>query len=194
MTSKRPQKDKYNITLAVCLALLLSAFTASMTVPASGAVPQEYQVKAIFISNMAKFTQWPPGTLSDPGEPFTLYVMGEYRFGSAFGPLMGMLIHDRPLSVKKLEAWEDIPPDCRTLFLGTSDRGEMKRILVKIENRPVLTISDEDGFLTAGGMIELFTAGNKVRFSVNPEAARKSGLTISSRLLKLAVPEGERSR
>jgi hypothetical protein len=190
----RPKTDKKMIILAVSLALVFSALPGVMPVPSNGATPQEYQVKAIYISNMAKFTHWPADTLAGSGDEFRLYIMGEYRFGSSFAPLVGQIVHDRPLSVLKLENWEDIPSDCRILFLGISDKEEMNRVLEKVEGKPILTISDEDGFTTAGGMIELFTSGKKIRFRINQTAAENTGLKISSKLLKLAVPEEEKAR
>jgi hypothetical protein len=194
MTIKQPEKVKRTFYLAISIALALCVLFAAVPLLSKGAAPQEYQVKAIYISNMAKFTQWPDGSLAGSGEQFNLYIIGEYRFGSAFGSLVGTLIHGRTLSVKQLKEWEDIPSDCRVLFIGIPDKGEMKRALENIEGRPILTISDETGFTTAGGIIELFTAGGKVRFRVNQAAAEMVGLNISSKLLKLAVPLEERAR
>jgi len=194
MTIKQPEKIKRTFSLAISIVLALCVLSTAIPFSSQGAAPQEYQVKAIYISNMAKFTQWPDGSLTGSGDQFNLYIIGEYRFGSAFGSLVGQLIHGRPLSVKQLKEWEDIPSDCRVLFIGIPDKGEMKRALENIEGRPILTISDETGFTTAGGIIELFTAGSKVRFRVNQTAAEMVGLNISSKLLKLAVSDEKRAR
>jgi len=194
MTLKRPEKVKSHICLAISLAVALCALFVATPFSSKAAEMQEYQVKAVFINNMAKFTLWPPGTLENTEGSFTIYIMGEYRFGDAFNPLIGNEVHNRPLSVKKLGVWEDIPSDCRVLFLGVSDKMEMKRLLEKAKGRPILTISDEEGFTSAGGMIELFTSGKKIRFMVNPKASMDAHLTISSKLLKLAVPEGDGRR
>ena len=50
----------------------------------------------------------------------------------------------------------------------------------------VLTISDQAGFVQAGGMIGLRVEDNRVRFDVNLLAAQRAGLTMSSQMLKLA--------
>jgi hypothetical protein len=50
----------------------------------------------------------------------------------------------------------------------------------------VLTISDGKGFAEAGGMIELYVEEGRMRFAINMGATERSGLHLSSRLLRLA--------
>ena len=55
-----------------------------------------------------------------------------------------------------------------------------------IRTLPVLTVSDGKGFSQAGGIIELYVEGGRMRFAINVDAAERSGLRLSSRLLGLA--------
>ena len=55
-----------------------------------------------------------------------------------------------------------------------------------IKTLPVLTVSDGKGFSQAGGIIELYVEGGRMRFAINVDAAERSGLRLSSRLLGLA--------
>jgi hypothetical protein len=153
----------------------------------SGAALQEYQVKAAFINNIARFVQWPTGTLADPEEPFGLYILGEDRFGSAFDSFEGKIIHNSSLVVRRIEAWEDIPADCRMLYVGVSEKKEIRRLLERISDRAILTISDEPMFIESGGIIGLVTVNDRVRFTVNLSPALEAGLVISSNLIKLAI-------
>jgi hypothetical protein len=50
----------------------------------------------------------------------------------------------------------------------------------------VFTVADQEGFARAGGTANFFRADNRIRFEINPLAAKKAGLKISSRLLRLA--------
>ena len=55
-----------------------------------------------------------------------------------------------------------------------------------IRTLPVLTVSDGKGFAQAGGIIELYVEGGRMRFAINVDATARSGLRLSSRLLGLA--------
>jgi hypothetical protein len=50
----------------------------------------------------------------------------------------------------------------------------------------VLTVGDTEGFTEAGGMINLTIVDQRVHFEINPDAARRAGMKISSKLLSLA--------
>jgi hypothetical protein len=55
----------------------------------------------------------------------------------------------------------------------------------ELRNRPVLTVSDLPQFLEAGGIIA-FSTEARVQLHINPPAAQRAGLTISSKLLRVA--------
>lgn len=76
---------------------------------------------------------------------------------------------------------------CQSAFISASERQALALILEPLQHTPVLTVSDVDGFLEAGGTINLITVANKVRFEVNLDAVRRAGPTISAQLLKLAA-------
>ena len=65
-----------------------------------------------------------------------------------------------------------------------------------MKGAPVLTVGDGDGFARGGGMIGLFVEDGRMRFAINPNAAQRAGLRLSSQLLKLAriVKEGRHGR
>ncbi len=54
-----------------------------------------------------------------------------------------------------------------------------------LDSRPVLTVSEVDGFARSGGGINFYLDGPKVRFEINPAAAQNDRLRISSQLLSL---------
>ena len=183
-------------SLVLVLTIVLSSSGPSMTMAEelSADLTQlsledlmDIQIKAAFVHHIAKFVQWPEGTLADPGEPFGLYTMGEDRFDNAFDSFKGRMIHNRPLLVRKLDAVEDIPTDCRILFVGVMEEMEIQRVLSKVAGRAILTISDGTEFTESGGTIGLITVNNRIRFTINSLSAREAGLTISSNLLKLAL-------
>jgi hypothetical protein len=63
-------------------------------------------------------------------------------------------------------------------------------VLAQVQGAPVLTVGDTEGFLRAGGVINFVLEGSKVRFLIDQAAAERSGLRISSKLMRLAVNAG----
>jgi hypothetical protein len=43
----------------------------------------EYQVKAAFLYNFAKFVEWPQGTFATPHDPIGICIVGQSPFGLA---------------------------------------------------------------------------------------------------------------
>lgn len=150
------------------------------------------QVKAAFLFNFAKYVQW-----SERGEkgPLRLCVAGETPLAETLGLLDGRRVRDETIELRRLSAG-DASNGCRLLFVGEV-AGERLAGWLADAGGGALTVSDRPGFVDAGGMIELFMEGERVRFAVNLDALRASKLTVSSRLLRLArrvVEGGERAR
>jgi hypothetical protein len=146
---------------------------------------QEYQVKAAFLYNFAKFVEWPAGSFPDPHSPLVLAVIGKDPFGEVLESLKGKGIGNRKLVIKRFADVERLEK-AHLLFISDSEKDRWKFIQRKIESTQTLMVSDLKGFCEAGGHIGFYLEENKVRFEINPEAAQRNGLKISSQLLKLA--------
>lgn len=170
---------KLGLRLAACLALLVAAAEAQ-------AQPTEQAVKAAFIPKFARYVQWPAGLHPGPREPFQLCVVGHDPFGALLDrAAAGEQVEGRPVGVRRL-------PDparldgCHLAFVHGDDAGETRRMLLAMRNRPVLTITDARAG-SARGMIHFTVAGGRVRFFIDQAEAEARGLSISSRLLALAL-------
>jgi hypothetical protein len=152
---------------------------------ADDASASEYRIKAAFLYNFSRFTNWPNENTAAPAG-FNLCVIGENPFGDALDSLSGKAVRNRPLVIHALEQAED-QESCHLVFIGGTEQARTAEILASLEDRPVLTASDSDGFTEQGGIIELKLVERKVRFEINVDAAERSGLVISSKLLNLAT-------
>ncbi len=143
----------------------------------------EYQVKAAFVYNFAKFVEWPP---AGAREPFAFCLFGKDPFRGTLDDLVrGKLLNGRPTLVVRVTGAAQART-CPVLFIGQMPPAAVAEVLRGLAGAAVLTVSENPGFLDAGGTIQLLVDGNKVRFEVNAEPARRSGLQISSRLMRLA--------
>jgi hypothetical protein len=172
-------------SLLLLLLLALPAVLAGAQ-EASSPAPLEYEIKAAFLYNFVKFVEWPPEAFAGERSPLTICIYGTDPFGASLdGVVRGESLGERRLLVQRPEEPDDLR-DCHVLFVSRSERQRMPEVLARVEGAPVLTVGDADGFLRAGGMINFVLEENKVRFLINQAAAERSGLRISSKLLRLA--------
>ena len=149
---------------------------------------QEYQVKAAFLYNFAKFVDW-PGEPARAGAPLVIAVFGKDPFGPTLENVVwGKTVNGRPLLIRRTSRVEELFP-CHILFISSSEKRRLGEILQALGRASVLTVSDMEEFLQLGGIVRFLVEDNKVRFGINLEAARRTGLKISSKLLSLAKPD-----
>lgn len=177
------------------LRLAVAALTLA-AVPAGPASPQpaEYEVKAEFLERFTRFVEWPSGSsATDPDTPFVIGVLGRDPFGSLLDDLASSRkIKGKPVRVRRLTRAEEAGA-CDLLFIASSEEPRLRGVLSVTGDRPILTVADTPGFAEAGVLINLFAEGERVGFEVNEPAVRRSGLRVSSRLLRLArLVEGPR--
>jgi len=148
--------------------------------------PTENQVKSAYLYNFGKFVDWPAKATSG-GEFFPICALGDDNFGSTLETtIAGESINGKKVLVKRVAKPQDAV-SCRILFISSSQQSRVKEILAELDNTSVLTVSDMPEFTRLGGMIQFVVEANKVRFEVNLTSAERTGLTLSSQLLKVAI-------
>lgn len=145
----------------------------------------EYKVKAAFLLNFAKFVTWPEN--ANPPATFPLCVVGEDPFGAALNGVEEKQIGGQNVSLRRGLAVGEGLAQCRMLFVGSSERANLKGILQVVAGKPVVTVGDIEGFAQAGGMFEFKDQGGRLSFVINNAKAKESGLRISASLLSLAL-------
>jgi hypothetical protein len=179
---------------AACFYLLGAGAFCLGAAHAEPTVPTEYEVKAAFIYNFAKYIRWPEG--SEAKKTFRIGLIGKDPFGRILDDAVrDQSVEGRPIVLRRFESVEEVA-DCDILFIGASEKDNLKRILEVARKAPVLTVADMDQFAELGGMINLTTEERRVRFEMNVEAAERAGLKPGSKLLRLARivsgPQGAR--
>jgi hypothetical protein len=169
----------------VGLACLWLAGGWAAAAESSGGVG-EYQVKAAFLYNFTKFTDWPPGAFPSNNAPLVIGIVGEDPFGQVLDDLVrGEVVRGRPLVVKRLRADEDLR-SCHVVFICRSEKERLPALLSRLKGSPVLTVGDFNGFAQQGGMVNLLLVNKTVKMEINQAPAVEAGLQLSSKLLKLA--------
>jgi hypothetical protein len=146
---------------------------------------EENKLKAAIIEKMIAYIKWPSGRQPQPGgitfgfvgpSPIIKYIK---QRASLF------LVDKRPIVVKRISERAQISK-CTILFISNSAAGDLEDILKITAHQPILTLGDSRGFAQRGVLINLFKVRGRVKFEINRDAVRKTGLKFSSNLYKLA--------
>ena len=168
--------------------LVLSNLGATAAIGQSGngqsghGQPAEYEVKAAFLYNFARFSEWPAA--DDSSGIMRICIIGKDPFGQAFDDIIGRPVRSQVVAVVRTDSVA--ADDCQLLFVADSARDRLEQILAQVAERPVVTVGDGEDFVRRGGMVGFIIRGRKVRFLINPEAAAKVGIRFSSKLLRVA--------
>ncbi len=169
---------------ATLLSLAGPAFTGD---PSPGARATEYQVKAAFIYNFAKFIEWPPDAVHGKERAFVITILGEDPFGGILDDtLRGRTINTQRITLRQAARADDVG-DSRILFIRASETEHLPRILKQLAGASILTVGDMERFAERGG-IGSFKRDDtdRIRLEINAAVAAQARLRISSELLNLA--------
>ncbi len=161
--------------VSVLIVALLGPQTAASQVP-------EDLVKVGFVYNFMKFVEWPS---MPEGDVFRVCGLGRNPLSSNLELLASRTVQGRPIRVEKnppRDTWES----CHVMFIE-ADENRISEILTAVQQAPVLTISDMPGFIEREGVIGLIRVADQMRFEINPVAAQRGQLRISSQLLNLSL-------
>lgn len=169
-------------TLGFLAAAIALPFSAAV---ATGAAIDAWEVRAAFLFNFARYVEWPDSALGED-QAIVIGVLGEDPFGETLDRILaGRRIAERPVEIRRLDTAEDAT-GVHVLYVGAAPRRELGRWLRLLCDAPVLTVSDDPDFTRLGGNLRFVLEDRRIHFAVNEFCARRSGLRISSHLLKLA--------
>jgi hypothetical protein len=145
----------------------------------------ERSVKAAFVYKFTQYVDWPADAIADD-EPFTIGVLGS---GAYVDELLRMTedrsVSERFIEIRRVDD-DDSVEDVQVLFIAGDQRGKLGALLARSRGRPILTVTESEGALSDGSIINFTRMGDRVRFEVSLAAAEASRLKLNSRLLAVA--------
>lgn len=145
----------------------------------------EYEMKAFFMVNFARFVDWPDGADPAGGAVISLGILGKDPFGPALDLYSGQLVKGQKIVIRRSRELKDLM-DCRILFIGEASP-DLLRILKESKDRSVLTFGESEDFIRMGGMVRFLMEDKKVQMQVNRRAYTEARLKISSHLLAITT-------
>lgn len=175
---QRPMK-----ILAAALLLIMVAMDGfALEVPY---LYNESRVEVAFLYNLTKFVTWPERSFDDSLSPLVFAVFDSARYEAAREALAGRKVGGRVVTIRKIFDIDDVR-HAHLLFIDAAEAHRLDQLLDAVAGQPVLTVSDIEGFAGRGGMVELFKSERKIRFGIQLAVVLKSGLSMSSEVLRLA--------
>lgn len=147
---------------------------------------REYQIKTAYLYNFTKFIEWPDNTYQENDSNFIIGVYKDPEFAGILHTLDGKITQGKKIQVIQIEALYKLPA-MHILYCANTNKQEMKQMLSIIRGQAVLTVGENEKFLSLGGIINFKKRKNKMQFAINNEAAIQSKIKISSKLLGLAT-------
>lgn len=146
----------------------------------------ENRVKAAYLYRFAEYVEWPESAFPRRDAPVTIGVLGsESLAGELAQAVAGRTINDRPVTVKRLKPGEPLA-GVNVLFIGKAESARLNQLAQGAQPRSILTVTESEGALAQGSVINFVVADRRVRFEISLESAEKSKLKLSSRLLAVA--------
>ncbi|MFC1569371.1 YfiR family protein [bacterium] len=179
---------KINISPNRCITVLIIILWISNSYSQMGFTiyPTEYQIKAKYLYNFARFVDWPEESFQNPDSPFVIGIIGNDPYGIDLEKTIeGKQIKNRKFMIRHYQNLENLS-SCHILFIGVDNRSRRSQIFNKIKNKSILTVGDENNFAKDGGMINFIIKEKRIRFKINRDAVKQSGLKMSTNLFKMA--------
>jgi hypothetical protein len=172
------------------VVLLLIVFSALIvragTSPLAATSVREYELKAAYIYNFAKFTRWESAGAAGIPNPLIIGVLGDERLADSLAALTrGRNVGGSPVIVKSL-APDEIPPEASIVYVAPSQDAALGNLAPTLFRAGRLTIGESDRFRDSGGIIFLVVQDARLQFEIDNARAQRAGLALSSQLLALA--------
>ncbi len=169
--------------LAWTLALLCLLGASSVSADPKPVSPDV--VKAAFLYRFTNYIEWPGPLGAD--KAFTIAVLGSDAVAEALVPVLAQhRIFDRPSRVVRISSADSIG-DARILFVGAAYVGSLAEVMDAVRGKAVLVVSEREGALQDGSMINFLQVERRIRFEISLTATNAAGLKLGPGLLAVAV-------
>jgi len=172
----------YKASNRVIFSLLVVLAWASF--PSSAAHAQEQKeltLKLAFIYNFAKFITWPEGAFKNEYDTLNICLSEFDAFDSAIRVFGDKKVGNRNVRFSDADQIEDLSI-CDIVYFHQG-KG---RMVAGYDRKGLLSISNASDAHSKDSAIKFFQKNNKLRFSIDIANVNKAGLSVNSRLLRLA--------
>jgi len=189
-------KARCGVAVALLLALLARGLRAEFSSSQAAASLQdtapEAELKAFFLLNFSRFTEWPEGAFAASPDEFRIGVLGsESALELIQRKLAGKSVGKRALKFVRGSTPGELK-SCALVFVTDAERAQIPAVLAEFKGRPILTVGESEGFAESGGILNFYVEENKVKYEINPDALSRAQLKATK--LIVAAPKKVKDR
>lgn len=146
---------------------------------------RENRLKAAYLLNFARFVYWPEEVFSKSEPSMNICVYRDANFLESIDAISNRKVNNKKI---KLLLTEDarVIDSCHIIYFSQKIENEFEKIIPEIGDKLILTVSDANGFVDSGGLIELIEVDNKYKFIINDTKSKRAGIRYRSQLLEVA--------
>lgn len=170
-------------------SVLVGILLLSLPHPArcQAASADEYEIRAAMLINLTKFIDWPAWKMDSSHPQLVICILGSDSIGSiAERYAQNQIVSGKPLQVRTISS-VDTAASCNLLYVGVGEQKHVNPAVNELAKNGVLTVSESSNSTLPDQVIGLPTLNDQVHIDINLGAAQRTGLTISSKLLRLAT-------
>ncbi|MCE5266517.1 MAG: YfiR family protein [Planctomycetaceae bacterium] len=155
-------------------------------------MPNEYDLKAVFLYTFGRYVEWPTAALGEAPAPFVIGVVGEDSFAGALDTIAKRkMIQGRRIVIQRFPSPKEYRQPCHMIFVSRSLTAEQRaELIAKTQKESVFVVGEVPGFAEQGAMVNFIVEGDRVRFEINVDAARRAQLRMDAKLLSLGIRVG----
>lgn len=171
-----------------CVALVTSGmlFGSIESGQANEAVSQRNKLKSAIIVNFIRYTRWPQDSLYSQSADINVCVYANHEMEESLLNSKGKTINNKIIEIRILYRLRGLD-ECHVLYTENMDRTQVKRVFSIVNNKPILTITDQTNGSENSGIINFIDEAERLRFEIFIEKSTAANLKISSRLLNLST-------
>jgi hypothetical protein len=188
---------RYFHTVVVSAAMLMVAGTAVRAAAPVLDVEKAARVKAAYVLNFIRYSQWPDDAFEGPDSPIVVTAVGECEGANVLAEVIRrspptgnrqiMLEHaPYPFDDADRKEFYRSLDQSHLVYVCSTGPEPIAAILEHLNGSKTLTVGDTPDFVESGGMIGFVLEQDRILFQANPKAIQKSRVTISAKVLKLA--------
>jgi hypothetical protein len=167
------------VTARLSCFLLILAFQSSEKIQAQD---KDYSVHANIIYRFTRYIDWPAAQKTGD---FIIGIVGDSPLYDELKKTMtNKTVGDQKIIIRKFSS-SAVSFNCEILFISEEESENIKKIVLRTANQPVLLLSESDGLAEKGSCINFNIVSDHLKLEINKSTILQRNLSIASELLQL---------